>query len=189
MNTPLRSIDREGIFKVRPREWWVRKADSNAVAVSFDFDILEQHNGTDWDSWAEYEQHTVFGDYWVVKKDGTINTAVVEQLAASIGWDGNLSAVQDTPPNVVAQITVKAETYEGKTRFKAGWMNPENFTPGPAGAAPEEVNQLQSQFGSLLRAAAAGAGGNGAPATTAPAAAPTSTSEPPPPGDDDRPPA
>ena len=154
----MKQIDREGIFRVVPREWLVKTTENSAaVAVSFDFDVISQYNGTDWDDWGQYEQHTVFGDYWVIKKDRTVNQGTVEQLASSLGWDGNLDSVQGPPPNVVVQVSVKADTYEGKTRYKAGWMNPGDFTPRASGAPPEEVSKLASQFGSLLRAAAAGA--------------------------------
>lgn len=203
----MRQIDRKGIFQAVPREWRVRTTDnSSAVAVSLDFDLLAQWNGTGWDDWSQYELHTAFGDYWVIKRDRTVNQGTVEQLAASLGWDGNLDSVHGDPPNVLVQITIKDETFQGKTRFKAGWMNPGDWSPGPAGAPPEEVSQLSSQFGSLLMAAAAGAAKQAkpvpaparteeAPAAAAPAAAQAPAQpqdgplgpEPPPAGDDDLP--
>ncbi|MDP3703596.1 MAG: hypothetical protein Q8R78_04350 [Candidatus Omnitrophota bacterium] len=187
----MKQIDREGIFRVIPREWWIRtpKAESvalgsAAVAVSLDFDIIEQWDGANWMSWREYEQHTVFGDYWIIKKDRTVNQGTVEQLAMSLGWDGNLESVKGLPPNVVVQVTVKADTYEGKTRYKAGWMNPGDFSPR-SGAPPEEVTKLSSQFGSLLRAAAAGAAKAAKPMAAPPRE--ERVEEPPPSGDDDAP--
>ena len=139
-----------------PREWWVNKADSGAISISIDFDITAQFNGSDWDDWSQYEPHTCIGDYWVVKKDGTVNQGTVEQLATSLAWDGNLASVRGAPPRYLVQISVKADTYKGSTRYKAGWMNPGDFTP-KGGASDEEVQQAAGQFGSLLRAAASGA--------------------------------
>ena len=177
----MKQIDREGIFRVVPREWWIKTPrEGSAVAVSFDFDIVEQWSGVGWDDWSQYDQHSVFGDYWVIKRDRTINQGTVEQLATSLGWDGNLESVVGTPPNVVVQVTVKAEVYEGKTRYKAGWMNPGDFAPR-AGASTEEVTKITSQFGSLLRAAAAGAARAAKPMMAPP------REEPPPPQDDDAP--
>jgi len=177
-------IDREGIFRCVPHDWWVTKADSGAVAVSLDLDILEQWNGSSWDDWTQYGQYTVPGDYWVVKKDGTVNQRTVEQLARSMGWDGNLTSVQGAPPNVLVSVSVKADTYEGKTRYKAGWMNPGDFSPR-FGAPPEEVTKLSSQFGSLLRAAAAGAAKAAKPVTAPPRE--ERAEEPPSSGDADAP--
>ena len=153
----MRQIDREGIFRAVPREWWIRTTtNSMAIAVSIDSDIVAQFNGADWDDWSGYEQHTVIGDWWVIGKDGGVNLRAVEQLASSIGWDGNLDNLQTRPPRVLVQLVVKPDIYQGKTRYKASWMNPGDFTPR-SGASPEEVTKLSSQFGSLLRAAAAGA--------------------------------
>jgi len=149
-------IDRDGIFRVVPREWWVTKADSGAVAVSIDFDIYEQWNGADWADWTQYGQYTVMGDYWVVKKDGAVNQGTVEQLASSMGWDGNLNSIAGTPPNVLVSVSVKADTYKGTTRYKAGWMSPGDQTP-KGGATAEQMQDASNRFGSLLRAAAAGA--------------------------------
>ena len=180
----MKQIDREGIFRVVPREWWIKTTENSAaVSVSFNFDIIEQWDGADWVSWREYEQHTVFGDYWVIKRDRTVNQGTVEQLATSLGWDGNLESVIGAPPNIIIQVSVRADTYEGKTRYKASWMNPGDFSPR-SGAPPEEVTKLSTQFGSLLRAAAAGA----AKAATPVAAPPREeyTEEPPPPGDADQ---
>lgn len=178
----MRQIDREGIFRVVPREWRVRTTESSAsVAVSFDFGIDAQWNGQGWDDWSGYELHTVYGDWWVIKKDRNINQGAVEQLANSLGWNGSLDSVNGQPPQVFVQVTVKAETYEDKTRYKAGWMNPGDFTPGPVGAPPAEVAKLQLQFGSLLRAAASGA----AKAAKLVPAPERKTEKPPPPGDAD----
>ena len=153
----MRQIDREGIFRAIPREWWVRTTDnSRAVAVSIDSEIIEQFNGTGWDDWSQYEQYTAIGDWWVIGKDGGVNVTAIEQLASSLGWAGTLDSVRGAPARVIGQLTVKADTYDGKTRYRAAWMNPGDFTPR-SGASSEEVVKLSAQFGSLLRAAAAGA--------------------------------
>ena len=150
-------IDREGIAQAVPREWWIRRVDSGAVAVSFDFDVMSMLDGDDWHDWTQYGEYTVFGDWWVIKKDGTVNQGAVEQLALAIGWDGNLTSVQGPPPNYLVQLTIKGEEYQGKRRYKAAWMNPGDHVPGPAGATAEEVQAASNRFGSLLRAAATGA--------------------------------
>jgi len=180
----MNQIDREGTFRCVPREWWVTRADSGAMAVSIDLDVIEQWNGSGWDDWTQYGQYTVLGNYWVVKKDSTVNQGTVEQLASSMGWDGNLTSVQGAPPHVLVSISVKADTYKGTTRYKAGWMNPGDQEP-KGGATAEQVQDAANRFGSLLRAAAAGAAKAAKPMPAPPRE--ERAEEPPPSGDADAP--
>lgn len=154
-----RPLDREGIFKARPFTWEVYRAESGAVGVSIGFEITAKLSESyEWDDWSEYEAHHCYGTWWVVKKDGSINQGPVEQLAAGLGWKGDLMTVSKEPvPEVIVQITVKEDTYNGKTRYRAAWMNPGEYAPTSSSTSPEDVQQLQARFGSLLRAAASGA--------------------------------
>ncbi len=154
----MRRLDRPGIFRARPLSWSVRASEtSQAVALSIEFLILAQFEGSRWTNWAEYEPHRVFGDFYVIKRDGSVNQTMVEQLAASLGWSGDLREVGQAVPEVTVQITVKEDAYNGQVRFKADWINPGDHVPPPAGTAKGELGALQARFGSLLRAAAAGA--------------------------------
>ena len=98
--------------------WKIRDTESGAVAVSCEFHVLSQWNGADWADWSEYDEHRCFGDWWVVKKSGQINTGAVEQLTRSLGWSGDLQSVLGSPPERTVQISVKADEYNGQTRFK-----------------------------------------------------------------------
>lgn len=173
------ALDREGIFKAKAVKWAVRKAESGAVSVNMQFLILAQLDGDEWNSWEQVQDHFCYGDFYVIKKDGKINGTAVEQLVAALGWDGDLRSVVGEAPNVVVQITVKADEYKGVTRYKASWINPEDFTPGAFGESDEDVKQLQARYGSLLRAAAAGAAGAKPATKAAPAAAPKPKAPPP----------
>ncbi len=163
----MMNLEREGIFKARILAWSVREADSGAVSVNLRLLILAELEGTAWQSWEGFEEHAVYGDFYVVKKDGTVNTAAVEQLAAAIGWDGNLGSILGAPPDKVVQVTVKADTYKDVTRYKAAWINPEDYTPTPQGESEGDVKKLQARFGSLLRAAAQGSKKTAPPAKKA----------------------
>ena len=147
-------LDREGIFKAKVLSWNVYEAKSGAVAVNCDFAIVAQWNGSDWDSWADYAPHHCYGAFYVVKKDGALNTTTIKQLKESLGWNGAFKSILDLPPDVEVQITVKVESYNGADVYKAGWINPGDHTP-TYGASPEDVAKLDARFGSLLRAAAA----------------------------------
>lgn len=172
-------LDREGIFKAQPIAWRVKRFDGKlSVAISIDFVVtaqLEDYIDDDgkpareWKDWSGYEEHQVSGDFWVVKKDGQPNVKTIQTLADVLGWRGQLSDVLNKrAPEVVVQVTVKSETYEGKTFYKVQWLNPEDWTPTPQGASEDEVKQLDARFGSLLRAAA-GSGAKAPPPKAAPA--------------------
>jgi hypothetical protein len=162
-------LDRAGIFKARPFDWSVQpSASTKSVAISIGLLIEAQYEDGEWVSWAEYEPHQTRGWWYVIGKNGQINLNAVEQLAKSLGWNGDLKAITGDAPNVVVQVSVKANEYEGKTTYKAGWMNPEDYVPESSGASDEDVSKLSVQFGSLLRAAAASAK-KAAPAAKAPA--------------------
>jgi hypothetical protein len=150
-------LDRPGIFKARPFDWSVQpSATSKAIAISIGLLIEAQYENGEWTSWAEYEPHQVRGWWYVIGKNGQVNTVAVEQLAKSLGWNGDLKSIRAAePPDVVVQITVKSEEFNGKVTHKAGWMNPGDHVPDAFGASDEDVQKLSVQFGSLLRAAAA----------------------------------
>lgn len=175
----MRRLDRPGIFKARALSWAVRTAESGAVAIAFEYVVLAQLDGTEWIDWSGAEEHSVFGDTYVVKKDGSVNTSGVEQLVAAFGWNGDLRSVVGAPPQVAIQINVKEEEYLGRKRLKVSWVNPGDYSPRPEAASDGDVARLQVRFGSLLRAAAAvatkKAPTKSAP-TSAPATAPTATS-------------
>jgi hypothetical protein len=151
-----KQLDREGIFKALPQSWKVKQFDSStAVAIEIEFAILAQLDGSEWVDWSNYEEHRVRGDFWVVKKTGQANIKTVEALRDAIGWNGSLKGIVGTkPPECVVQVTVKAEDYNGKTFYKAAFINPGDYQPGSEGADASEVDQLEARFGSLLRAAA-----------------------------------
>lgn len=154
------AIDREGIFRVRAETWKVRRADnSKSVAISFRFAILEQLDGQEWHDWGQYGGYFVYGDFYVVKKDGTVNAKAVEQLSQSLGWDGSLRTVATcAPPDVVVQVKVEENIYNGRTTYRAAWMNPGDFVPTGGGEDEDSVRELDALFGSQLRAAAVGSG-------------------------------
>jgi hypothetical protein len=169
------ALEREGIFKGAPVEWRVKKFDSSkSVAIGIDFVVTAQLDGSEWVDWSGYDEHRVSGDFWVVKKTGQPNIDTVKRLAEVLGWNGSLSAVATSkPPDVVVQITVKAEDYNGRTYFKVAWLNTEDYVPS-FGCSEEEVRGLDAQFGSLLRAAA------GSKGTPPPKASPKKPAPPPP---------
>jgi len=165
-------IDREGTFMARPISWGVKTAkDTQAVAINMGFLITAQRDGDQWTDWTGYGDHHAYGDYWIVKKDGTINTQTVDNLVRAFGadavkWMGDLRKIDGPPPDTMVQIVVKEDEYQGVVRYKAAWINAADYEPQPFLADAQAVGGLQGRFGSMLRAAAS------ASAKAIPAAAP-----------------
>ncbi|MCE2456175.1 MAG: hypothetical protein J4G12_10270, partial [Gemmatimonadetes bacterium] len=175
----MNALDRDGLFKARLLSWSVYEAESGAVAVSCELHILEEWNGADWEDWSGYEDYRVFGNWWVIKRNGTVNASAVAQLRNSLGWDGSLDSVMGPPPGRTVQVVVRGEEYNGRVQHKASWMQPGDHKPN-RGVDTDRVGQLQARFGSLLRAAASS---GAAPAATATAAVAPAKPDP----DDDLP--
>jgi len=148
-------LQHEGVFMARPTDWSLSESgQSQSVAIAIEFLVVAMHNDGQWDDWTNYEEQTITGYFYIIKKDGTVNQAVVKNLAAAIGWDGSAGALLSPPPDVHCQITTRNEVYEGKTRLKVQWINHRSYSPGLSSASPEDVNKISTRFGSLLRAAA-----------------------------------
>lgn len=146
----------EGIYKARPLSWGLKPSErSKSQAVAIEFLITARFDSGNWEDLTQYEDQTITGFFYIVKKDGTVNTTQMRALAESLGWDGNPQDLLNSPPDVVCQVTVKNEEFDGKTRLKVQWINHESYTPGVQTAGADEVNAFGTQFGSLLRAAAA----------------------------------
>lgn len=189
----MNHLDREGIFKARPVSWKVQTSkQSQSVGINVEFQILAQlvesvnpsgEKVSSWESWEGYDPVKCYGTFWVIGRTGQQNVKAIDQLVVSGLWNGDFNAILGPVPAIVVQITVNAEEFEGQTRYKASWVNPEDHTPGggagmSGGASADEVGKLQVRYGSLLRAAAAGAkkgvakaaAGNGSKPSPAPAA-------------------
>lgn len=168
-------LEVEGRFKAKPTSWTMRTRDSGAVCVSIGYAILAQYDYDEetWVDWSEADEHYVYGDHYVIKKDGTTNVVTVEQLYAAIGWEGDPDALLVEPPNVVVQISVERDEYQGKVNYKVTWLDRGDAVPRKGGsktAAPEDLVSVKARFGGALRAAAAAAKAKVpvVPASTAP---------------------
>jgi hypothetical protein len=170
MSTPFdptvyTAMDRPGIFKAKVLEAFIQdSADksepSKSVAVVFKFEILAALEANEWKDWSGFGPYAVTGYYYVLGKDGKPNQKTIEQLVKSLGWDGNLQSFVEENSKAIGrtvQITVEENNYNGKTTYRAGWMNHEDFAPGPKGVDADRLKSIQSESGSLLRAAAAAA--------------------------------
>ena len=159
----MRRLDRDGIFKAYVMSWSVKALEGKlSVAVSIQFRILAQltegAGPRTWQSWDEYEEHNVWGDFWIIGKTGNLLIEQIEKLSSALNWNGDLKGItlQSPPQERVCQITVKGEDYKGQTQYKASWIQHKDFSPGKGGkraAREADVMDLHMQYGSQIRAA------------------------------------
>lgn len=165
-------IDRAGTFKARIREYALKEYQSGAVGLYMVFDIEAQWDGEAWVDWTAY-QVDADGTVWIIKRDGTLNNKSVEALVA-LGWDANLESFAHGACELSpCQIVVRPEEYEGNTTYRVAFINPYDASPGvQGGIAPDKAKELQSRYGSALRAIAGNAKANGTKPTGKPAGPP-----------------
>lgn len=152
----LQMIDREGTFKAKPIAWSIHRSQgSQSVGINVQFDIVAKQEGDEWEDWTMYGPCSVFGYFNVLKKDGTVNQKTVENLAEVLSWNASMQQITSAPPpDVVVQVVVEFNEYNGKSSYRVKWLNPGDYTHAGGGCSPDEARALDAQFGSLLRASA-----------------------------------
>ena len=185
-----RWIDRAGIFRGRCAEAsMISGAEgSQSLGLHVVYDIEESLNGSGWDDWRDYAVRAS-GTLWIIGKDGAINENAATTARDILGWNGDLKHVNaELNP---AQLNVKEDTYEGKTRYRIEWFNPYDHSPGPRKLEAGDLAKAETTHGAKLRAffgqrrsTAAAPAGRPAPPTAssppapAPSTAPEATTSP-----------
>lgn len=154
-------LDREGTFRAKIVDYGLKKGKdgSQSVAVSVKFVILEHYNFNteEWEDWRGYEEHEVWGNFYVVKADGNLGDFACRALIKNCGWDGYLESVLEKTWEVRdCQISVGVNEWKGKTSYRAEFVNDWNDTPGGgvSNVGVDEVKALSARLGGPLRALA-----------------------------------
>lgn len=155
----------EGTYRGFPVSWTVEQSTaegSQSVAIAFRFGIAQRWLGKE-QGWSPEWPAGYFTEHraWIVKKDGTPNERAIQGLAECGLWDGDFDKLSaPMPPSVMVLLSVEAETYEGKARFRANWVNPNADEPTPRGGfKPADASLLQSlrqRFEGPMKAIAGG---------------------------------
>lgn len=147
-------------------EWAARdqsEKDKGSLAVSVSLKLKTHALWNDkikaWERADEEEE--VFGDYYVIKKDGQFNPSAIEQLTEAGLWDSDklfLRFDEPVPEGLEIGVSVEQDEYNGKKRWRANWIIHADAQPGERGiankASKEKLLALNSKFGSGLRAMA-----------------------------------
>ncbi len=162
-------LDREGVFRAFPVAWTMEKADSGAVAIAFQFAIHQEWTPGD-RVWSQEWPPGYFttNRTWIGKKDGNLNDSAIANLGKCGLWNGDTDAIAGPPPRVFVLIDVAAEEYNGKTTFRANWINPNADEPAARGGfAPMDkslMDQMRARFGTATKVIAGGAPSGSPPA-------------------------
>jgi len=174
---PHVEADRPGRFKARVLGTGIRKSDkSKSVSISFRFLLTEYFNPESnlWVPWSEYRQ-TIFGQAWIVKKDGKPNDDAVENVCRVFDWSGNLADFNESGRSwPQCSVTLDYEEYNGTEILKVKWINSYDDEGGRAFGNMEEseMNTMDAVLGSQFRAIAGNVARNKPKQEAVPAAAP-----------------
>lgn len=169
-----------GDYRGRPLDWTIKNYDSGAGALVIRFKVTNEWfpgKNDEPGAWSgEWPQgYYVESKSWIIGKDGNLKDGAIANLAKCGLWNGDFDAVAGPPPAVFCLLSVEGEDYNGKTYFRASWVNPDAPEPSKrsGGFAPIEKDALaamRAKFGGKAKAIAGSA--TGAPSTpAAPAAA------------------
>jgi len=153
MTNKLPQVEHPGTYLAVPVAWGIKKFDSMAVKVWIAWRITAAQSEIGWFSYEGYDPIGVNGDVFIAKKGGKINPTGVEQLKLALGWDGNVRAFTQKPPEVEAQIDVRPDTNSTDGYLKVQWVRARDASP-TRGNNEEEVADLERLMGSAFRAAA-----------------------------------
>ena len=138
-------------------EYGLAEMDSGATAVNIVARVDEYWDTGD-SSWKDCRTGKLEteGAIWIIKKDGKLNQSQVESLVQCADWDGDIKSIENgnwkpTPCSFV----VNKDTHKDESRFRVSWLNDYDREPGASGhVSPERAQELQTQYGSELRALA-----------------------------------
>jgi hypothetical protein len=153
----MAQLTQEGQFRgeitasaVRPPN---KDSAKQAVMIGMKFLINEIWEDGEWKDWAEHQMEA-FGDFCVIKNDGTVQESNAKMLQEVCGWDGNLD-LKDFLPGPV-QFRVTSEEYKGKTSYRVAFIDPYEGDARSGGtvkgAEDSDIKRLNAKHRSALKA-------------------------------------
>jgi hypothetical protein len=109
--------------------------------------------------WEVIEPATITAFQYLTKKDGSVNESTVKRLRAAFGWDGAdpFWFHDHDVSSTLVQVTVKWDTYNGKSRLKVEWIDAGDAVPSIVKKADDATRQrILAQFGPKFRAVSGG---------------------------------
>jgi len=161
-------VTQPGTYKGYIKAYELRKAQSGSKGIHITVQIEETFVDNEWHDWREYDFEAE-GTFWVVKKDGTLNSYAVDPMMEYAGWDGDFTAiVQKTWEPKPVNITVKEEVYNDAVTLRIDYLNEYDRGGSGGGCTLDEAQELQKLLGPQLRALAGNSVRNAEPPKDAP---------------------
>jgi len=155
--------NREGHFSAWPADIGVNETGPNNLAtVVIHFSIFSELNNGEWLD-VQPENMQISGYFYLEKRDGTLNTAAIDQLKKALGWDGAdfdwFDANRDELREHPVQIKCEFEEYNGANRIKVKWLD--EYGAGATGAGVTHADDatrrgMAARLGAKLRAYSGG---------------------------------
>lgn len=146
----------EGRYKARIGDHGLGSSKSGLVEFDCEYILFQFLDGNEW---VDCEEERITGYHYLEKSGGALNDFTINALKDALGWDGrDIIWLQDADlTQTVVSVTLGMEEYNGKSRMKVQFVNPENFNGGRVSRADaNELKSLQSRLGSKLRALSGG---------------------------------
>jgi len=123
-------IDRPGRFKAQPLDWTVDETGTNKLLT-----FIVKFECVSWlyeNEWHDAAYGEITGYFYLLKRDGTVNTHAVDSVKQAFGWDGRgvQSLHEGDWRNANVQLTVEEEEYNGRKQLKIKWLNPADYDGG-----------------------------------------------------------
>ena len=193
------NVGREGIFRGWPVAWTLEESKgtikdangndtgvaSQSAAIRIQFSIIQEWvTGSDqvqrWsDQWGA--GYFVESKTWIIGRDGRLLDGAISNLRECGIWNGDFDQLNAAPPQTVVHLDVQPNEWNGKTYYRAEWINVNADEPRKGGGQMAPVDQgvlerMKAQHGAALRAMSGAGTPPGAPpappAPGAPQAAP-----------------
>jgi len=154
-------IEQAGRFRAKIKDFGISltsKAKLPQFVATFLATDLYNDATEEWDSWAEFEPHTIIGYHVLVtlnERGEVVKCFAYDNIMEAVGWDGEtysgLAAMDLKDKDV--QILVIEDTYEGKLRFKVQSIAAIGADIGLRKLSGKDLIDIDAKFGTAPTAA------------------------------------
>lgn len=159
------TVQQEGLFRGFILTWGLKEFDSGSICAKMKVQLTEAMIDGEWVDWSDAGL-SVWGDIWVVGKDGNLNERNCNDLIRSVGWDGDFDTVVKGDLNGLNQfqLRVKCETgRDGVDRYEIAYLREYNYIPCCSKIEDDTVRKIQRKFKGKLAALASSKDAKAAP--------------------------
>jgi hypothetical protein len=147
-----KQLTQTGTFRGHIVNYGLTESQNKATAICITLQIEDIFDKGEWYDWREYDLE-VSGDLWIIKKDGSLNEQQIRAVTQYANWDGNLlSVVNHTWEPSAIQVVVQENIFKENVSYRINWINAYDSIPGGGNITPDKAKELQSRYGSQLRA-------------------------------------